>query len=413
MARTPSGRDTVPIALLAALAVQNAVPPFATDMYSPAFPEVVQDLATSSTAVGLTLTAFFVGMGLGQVIGGTSSDQWGRRLPIILGGAVCTLGGVVCATAPGIGVLMVGRVLQGLGGGAAAVVGRAVLVDVARGNQLARTMSILMAVGALAPMIAPVAGGAVLSAATWRVIFWCLAGFGLFMMVMAAALVPETLPVQERRGGGMRRFAASFAMLATRPRFVGYMLTSAFSGFAMFAYISASSFVLQEIKGLSTMQYSVFFGCTAGSNMLMAILNSRLVGRFQPRRLIGAGLTISATGIALVALSVLAPGLPLIPLRTGFVLTMAAQGLVFGNASALALTEVRSTAGAASALLGLAQATAMGISAPLASSGGGASALPMLMVMLVGIIGAWCAYLLVGRTPPPRSGHMAPRDRDI
>ena len=104
----------VSVGLIAALAVQNAVPPFATDMYSPAFPFVAADLATSATAVGLTLTAFFIGMGAGQVVGGTVSDRCGRRVPVVVGGLLCTLGAVVCALAPGIGVLVAGRLLQGL-----------------------------------------------------------------------------------------------------------------------------------------------------------------------------------------------------------------------------------------------------------------------------------------------------------
>lgn len=289
--RTPEAPITV--GLIIALAIQNAVPPFATDMYSPAFPQVAADLGTSATAVGLTLTAFFIGMGTGQLVGGTASDRYGRRHPIITGGLICTLGGIVCALAPGIGILLAGRILQGFGGGIASVVGRAVLVDIAHGDRLARIMSILMAVGGLAPMLAPVTGSTVLSVATWRMIFWCLAGFGLLMMAMAAIVIPETLPASDRRRGGLRRFAAGFAELARHKRFMGYMLTSAFSGFAMFAYISASSFVLQEIKGLTAMQYSVFFGCTAGANMLMALTNSRLVGRYRPRRLIAVGLGIS------------------------------------------------------------------------------------------------------------------------
>ncbi|WP_257154315.1 MFS transporter [Actinomyces bowdenii] len=210
------------------------------------------------------------------------------------------------------------------------------------------------------------------------------------------------MPAQERRGGGLRRFAQGLRELAARRRFVGYMLTSAFSGFAMFAYVSASSFVLQQIKGLSPMEYSVFFACTAGSSMLMAILSSRLVGRLPPRRLIGAGLSLSALGITVVTLSVLALDLALIPLCAGFVTTMAAQGFVFGNAKALALSEARHIAGTASAFMGLVQAAAMGTSAPLASSGGGASATPMVVVMLVGITGAWCAFILAGRGAPQR-----------
>ncbi|CAM2769212.1 multidrug effflux MFS transporter [Actinomyces slackii] len=393
----PAPEAAITVSLILALAVQSAVPPFATDMYSPAFPQVANELGASAAAVGFTLTAFFIGMGVGQVLGGTASDQWGRRLPMITGGLVCTIGSIICALAPGISLLIAGRLLQGLGGGVASVVGRAVLVDVAHGDRLARIMSVLMAVVGLAPMIAPVAGGAVLSVADWRAIFWSLAGFGVFMMAMAALLIPETLPPDERASGGLRRFATGFAELVAHRRFMGYLLTSSCSGFAMFAYVSASSFVLQEMKGLTPMQYSVFFACTAGSNMLMAILNSRLVGRYRPRRLIAVGLSMSALGITVVTVSVLALGVALIPLCLGFVVTMAAQGFVFGNASALALGEVRHVAGAASAMLGVAQAIAMGISAPLASSGGGDSAIPMVVVMLMGITGAWCAYTLAGR----------------
>ena len=206
--------------LIAALAVQNAVPPFATDMYSPAFPQVTADLATSATAVGLTLTAFFIGMGLGQVAGGTISDQQGRRVPVIVGGVLCSLGALVCVFAPNIGVLVAGRLLQGFGGGVAAVVGRAVLVDLAHGDRLASMMSILMAVSALAPMIAPVAGGAVLSMATWRMVFWCLVGFGLFMTAMAVVFVPESLPPERRSKGGWRRFLAGCRELLGLRRYV-------------------------------------------------------------------------------------------------------------------------------------------------------------------------------------------------
>ena len=122
------------------------------------------DLATSASLVGLTLTTFFLGMALGQLLGGPLSDQRGRRMPMIVGGLICTLGAVGCAVAPSIGFLIVFRVVQGFGGGVAAVVARAVVVDVAKGDLLAKVMSIMMALGGLAPMVAPVVGGAVLTA---------------------------------------------------------------------------------------------------------------------------------------------------------------------------------------------------------------------------------------------------------
>src|SRR5215212_11575424 len=137
--------------------------PFATDMYTPAFPRVTGDLATSASLVGLTLTTFFLGMALGQLLGGPLSDQRGRRRPMIVGGLICTMGAVGCALAPSIWFLIVFRVVQGLGGGFAVVVARAVVVDVAKGDLLARVMSIMMALGGLGMMVAPVFGGAVLT----------------------------------------------------------------------------------------------------------------------------------------------------------------------------------------------------------------------------------------------------------
>jgi len=151
----------VSLSLVLTLALQSAVPPFATDMYTPAFPRVTADLATSASLVGLTLTTFFLGMAMGQLLGGPLSDQRGRRLPLIAGGLICTLGAVGCALAPSIEWLIVFRVVQGFGGGVAAVVARAVIVDVARGDVLARV--IMMTLGGLAPIVAPVVGGAVLT----------------------------------------------------------------------------------------------------------------------------------------------------------------------------------------------------------------------------------------------------------
>ena len=145
--------------LILPLALQCAVPPFATDMYTPAFPRVTDDLDTSASLVGLTLTTFFLGMALGQLLGGPLSDQPGRRVPMIVGGLLCTVGAVGCVFAPSIWVLVVFRVVQGFGGGLAAVVARAVVVDVAKGDLLAKVMSIMMALGGLAPMVAPVLGG--------------------------------------------------------------------------------------------------------------------------------------------------------------------------------------------------------------------------------------------------------------
>ena len=297
--RPGAAAAAVSTSLVLTLALQSAVPPFATDMYTPAFPQVTADLAATASLVGLTLTTFFLGMALGQLLGGPWSDQRGRRMPMIIGGLICTLGALGCALAPSIWVLIVFRIVQGFGGGLAAVVARAVVVDVAKGDQMARVMSILMALGGLAPMIAPVFGGAVLTlGGTWRTVFWCLVGIGLLMMITAIFLVPESLPVERRHGGGLRQFGSGLHEVLRSRLFVGYMLTAALSGFTMMAYIANSSYVLQVQKGLAPLPFALFFASTALAQVLLSVVNAKIVGRFRPRSLIGFGLTLATVAVA-------------------------------------------------------------------------------------------------------------------
>jgi DHA1 family bicyclomycin/chloramphenicol resistance-like MFS transporter len=399
--RPRTAAAAVSTTLVLTLALQCAVPPFATDMYTPAFPRVTRDLATSASLVGLTLTTFFLGMAMGQLLGGPLSDQRGRRRPLIVGGLICTLGAVGCALAPSIGFLIVFRVVQGFGGGLAAVVARAVVVDVARGDLLAKVMSVMMALGGLAPMVAPVVGGAVLTlGGAWRDVFWILVGFGLLMMVTAIVVVPESLPPERRRGGGLRQFASGLTQVVRIRSYVGYALTAAFSGFTMMAYIANSSYVLQEQKGVHPMPFALFFASTALSQVLLSIVNAKIVGRFRPRRLIGFGLTLSTLAVSLLAVSVFALGTPLVLTCAGFLVLMGVQALIFGNASALAADQARQVAGAASAVLGVAQAVAMAVSAPVASSGGAVTAAPMIWVMVGGVVGSLFAYLVLARPSP-------------
>ena len=405
--RAGAGGAAVSTSLVLTLALQSAVPPFATDMYTPAFPRVTADLATSASLVGLTLTTFFLGMALGQLLGGPLSDQRGRRIPMIVGGVICTLGAIGCALAPSIWVLIVFRVVQGFGGGLAAVVARAVVVDVAKGDLLARVMSIMMALGGLAPMVAPVFGGAVLTlGGTWRTVFWCLVGFGLLMTITAIVFVPESLPRERRHGGGLRQFATGLSEVLRIRVYVGYMLTAALSGFTMMAYIANSSYVLQEMKGVAPMPFALFFASTALAQILLSIVNAKIVGRFRPRTLIGFGLALATVAVAALTVGVFALETPLLLTCGGFLILMAVQAFIFGNASALAADQARHVAGAASAVLGVAQAVAMAVAAPLASSGGATTAVPMIWVMIVGIVGSLFSFLVLAQA---RSNQAASR----
>ena len=370
------------VALLITLAVQNAVPPMATDMYSAAFPQITADLATNSTMLGFTLTTFFVGYATGQVLGGAISDQIGRRRPIVAGGIIALIGSIICVLTPTIWIFLIGRVFQGLGGGVA--------------SSVARAMSLIQAIVGFAPMLAPVLGAFIITHATWRVVFWALAAFTLLMAALAWFVVPESLPEDRRHPGGIPRFFSGLVQVVRIRPFVGFMLVNAFSSFCMFGYISNATYVLQGPLGLSPMAFAWVFAFNALLSTGFAVVNVRLISHFTPRTLIITGLTIAATGVVTLAVSTFLLDLPLIPTCVGFALIMTANAFIFGNSGAQAMSEARAQAGTASSVMGVFQSLANGIAAPLATSGGD-SAVPMVLVMIVGSAGAWFAFWVIAR----------------
>ncbi|SDB95029.1 MFS transporter, DHA1 family, bicyclomycin/chloramphenicol resistance protein [Raineyella antarctica] len=245
-------------------------------------------------------------------------------------------------------------------------------------------MSVLQAIGGLAPMIAPVVGALVITVGSWRDIFWTLAGFGALMVLTAVWFVPETLPPERRHRGGVLQSLAGMGQLVRIPPFVGYALTATFSGFTMMAYIANSSYVLQVMKGIPPIAFSLFFASTALAQVVVSVVNARLIGRFRPHAMITVGLIASAVAVIALTLGVLVWDTPLVLTCLGFLVLMASQGLVFGNSGALASMQATHIAGSAAAVQGVASALAMAAAAPLASSGGGDSAVPMIAVMLAG-----------------------------
>jgi DHA1 family bicyclomycin/chloramphenicol resistance-like MFS transporter len=177
-------------ALVATVVFLTAIAPLATDMYVPAFPLVARELSSTATQVQLTLTTFFVGMALGQLVGGPVSDQRGRRRPLLAAVVMMSLASVVCALTPTIGVMMAARFAQGFAGGWAMVIGRAVIVDLATGARLVRVLNVIAAVGGVAPIVGPLLGAVILQLSHWRVSFWVVAALGLAMVAAVLVTVP-------------------------------------------------------------------------------------------------------------------------------------------------------------------------------------------------------------------------------
>ena len=357
-----------------------AIGPLSIDMYLPGLPEITRSLNAEAAAVQLTLTACVAGLAVGQLVAGPLSDRVGRRRPLIAG--LVTYSGVslLCALAPTVLALTGLRFLQGLAGGAGIVIGRAVVRDLYSGAQAAKLFSSLLLVTGLAPILAPAIGAQVLKVTSWQGIFVVLAGLAAAIVTLAAIALPETLPKQRRDPGGTT--LRTMRHLLTQRSFLGYALTAGLAFGALFAYISGSPFVLQDIYGLSQQSFSIAFGANGLGLVIGSQINARLVSRYGPAFLLRrALLVITAAATALVAVTAFGD-LGVWPVIICTFVVMSSLSFVMPNATALALAEHGRVAGTASALLGVTQFLVGGLAAPLVGLGGTGSAVPMAVVML-------------------------------
>ena len=402
LASPGQGHDRLTGAILATVVFVGGIAPLATDMYVPAFPLVAADLHASATQVQLTLSTFFVGMALGQLIGGPISDQRGRRTPLIASLVVLTIASLVCAWGPSIPIMLAARFVQGVSGGWAMVIARAVVVDLATGVHLVRSLNVVAGVGGIAPVVGPLMGGLILLMWPWRVSFIVLAVFAAAMTVAVALAVPETLPPELRHAGGLGQLVYAARQVLGRPRFVAYLVVMAFSMGVTFAYVATSAFILQSMNGLTPMMYSVLFAANAVGLALATLAAGRMAGRVRTRTVITIGLAATAAaGLLLLAGAFI--GMPLWVAIVGFFALMSAQGFVGANAGALASNEVPEHPGTGSAVLGFLQWCMAGVVAPIAGLGGDRTAVPMAVIILVLTAGSLAAMALTRTARRPLS----------
>ncbi len=388
--------------LVATVVFLTAIAPLATDMYVPAFPRVANELTATATQVQLTLTTFFVGMGLGQLIGGPVSDHRGRRRPLLAAILVMTAASVLCAVSPTITVMTAARLAQGFSGGWAMVIGRAVIIDLATGARLVRVLNVVAGVGGIAPIVGPLLGALILQVSHWRVSFWVVAVLGLAMTICVLVAVPESLPPERRHSGGLKAFAVAGRQVLGHRRYVGYLLVSSSAMAALFAYVATSAFVLQSMNELSPIAYSVDFAVNAGGMTIAALAAARLAGHVATRKVIlGGQIAALASGLAML-IGALWFGTPLFLAMACFFVLMTAQGLIGPNGGALASAEVPNNPGTGSAVLGCAQWIVAGTVAPVAGLGGETSATPLAVLMIAGAAFSMLSLLVVARPETAR-----------
>ncbi|MGN7308043.1 Bcr/CflA family efflux MFS transporter [Bacillus subtilis] len=381
MLHNPTGKERLALAFL--LGMLAILGPLNIDMYLPSFPEIAEDLSASASLVQLSLTACLVGLTIGQLIVGPVSDAQGRRKPLLICIFLFALSSLFCALSPNITTLVAARFLQGFTASAGLVLSRAIVRDVFTGRELSKFFSLLMVITAVAPMVAPMTGGAILLLpfATWHTIFHVLMIIGFLLVLLIALRLKETLPPEKRIPSSIGTSVKTMGSLLKNRSFMGYALTVGFIHGGSFAYVSGTPFVYQDIYGVSPQVFSILFGI----NGLAIISGSFIIGRFggiiHEKSLLRIAVITAVIATAVLLTMTMIHG-PLATLVISIFIYMITIGMVLTSTFTLAMEKQGHRAGSASALLGMLPLLLGSIVSPLVGINE-TTAVPMGAIMFV------------------------------
>jgi len=376
--------------------------PLSIDMYLPALPVISAQFGVPAGSAQMTLSTYILGFALGQLFYGPMADSLGRK-PVILGGTlVFAAAAVACALAQTIDHLIIMRFFHGLAAAAASVVINALMRDIYPKEEFSRMMSFVMLVTTIAPLVAPMAGGAVLVWFSWHVIFWILALAALLASAMIFFFIDETLPIERRQKFHIRTTIGNFASLFRHKRVLSYMLASGFSFAGMFSFLSAGPFVYIELNHVSPQHFGYYFALNIVFLFIMTIINSRFVRRVGALNMFRAGLWIQfVMAIWLVVSAFL--GVGFWALVVGVAAFVGCVSMVSSNAMAVILDEFPHMAGTASSLAGTFRFGIGAIVGALLSMATFTTAWPMLWAMAFCATSSILFYLYASR--PRKAAH--------
>ena len=363
------------------LGALTALGPFTVDLYLPAFPIVEADFNTSAAAIQLTLTATTIGFALGQLLVGPWSDKIGRRIPLIIATALHILSSLAIVFAPDVAWVGIFRVLQGVGAAGGGVVAMAMVRDLFGGLPLVRMMSRLALVNGLAPIVAPLIGSQLLLVMDWRGIFVFLTGYGVLVIAAAIFFLVETQPAARRGDRGHSTARERYRALFTDRVFVGVVIIAGMTFSGLFAYLSAGSFLFQQVYDFDPQEYGLLFAVNSIGIVIGVQTSSRLAKVIGPQWILfGAILLMLTAATTIVVLDVNQVGLYgiLIPLWF-FILGC---GFCFPMQTVLALDGHSGEAATAASLMGAVNFGAAGLLSPIVGLFGINNAVPMGIMMM-------------------------------
>ena len=372
------------------------------DLYLPALPAIARDYAVPPAMVQLTLTAFFVGMALGQLVYGPLSDRIGRRPTIIFGCALYVVASVACAMAPNVELMVLARFVQALGCCSGMVVVRAVVRDRYDHRDSARIFSQFMLVLAVAPLFAPAVGSWLVEVMDWRAVFLALALFGFAMLLAVWFRLDESRSATTARTARDESVLASYLDVMRQRRIIGYMLAGSANGATLFAYIATAPDLIIESWGYSAWEFSLIFALIALGIIGSSQVNRWLLLHRTPDWVLGTS-TLVACVMGLILLLVVLLGAAPVPVMVALTVVLASNGFIGGNAMAGALSIDPLRAGTISGLLGAATFAMGALTSAVAAVLHDGTALPLALTLVAALMMAAASYHWLARPGPERS----------
>lgn len=393
------------IRLALMLGLFSSLGPFTIDMYLPAFPEIMLQLNSSNSLVQFSLTACLLGLALGQLVIGSLSDVHGRKRILLYSMGLYIIFSIACALATHISLLISFRFVQGFAAAAGIVISRAIARDLYSGRELTQFFSLLVLVGNIGPLVAPVSGSGILTFASWAGVFFFLALLGSLLWIMTKWGLTETLPPERRTPSNLAQQIRNYGLLLSNRLFLGYILTQGIMVAGVFAYVAGTPFIYQNIYGVSPTTFALLFS----SNGISLIIGSQIVGRMAKRvemtLFVKLGLILSILSSVAVLTSSLLQG-PLFTLVLPLFFFVGSIGMTSTAVFSLAMEGQARIAGSAAALLGVVPYLLGALTAPLVGISDEKTAMPLALIILVSSTLASLAYYLLAR-PKERGAEQA------
>jgi DHA1 family bicyclomycin/chloramphenicol resistance-like MFS transporter len=392
--------------LIFILGLLSAIGPFSIDMYLPGFPAIAANLHTTVDRVGYSLSSFFIGICLGQLLCGPLLDRFGRKKPLLVGLVLYILASIGCSLSTSVETLIFFRFLQALGGCVGIVAPNAIVRDVFPVEQSAKVFSMLILILGVSPILAPTVGSYIVANIGWQPVFILLAVITTLILLSVIKWLPESKKADPGISLKPIPILNGFRAILKEPQFTTYAFASSISSAGLFAYIAGSPFVFMELYGVSEQHYGLIFAIVAAGLIGSSQLNNLLLRRYNSAQILRTVMSVQTLVGLLLITGIATASIGLYSMIILIFLFLSCQGFTFPNGAALAMAPFTKVAGSASALMGAFQMVCGAIASALVGLFFNATAVPMAAIMaLCCVLGL--VILLSGRR---RIEHKANQD---